>query len=71
MTSSPYSHPYTHPRIAAPRIAVPAWAWAIALLALFALYLVAQDNGAVLAGAGDVAHELFHDARHSLGVPCH
>ncbi|GAA4333734.1 hypothetical protein GCM10023162_37880 [Klenkia terrae] len=34
-------------------------------------YLVAQDNGAVLASAGDVAHEFFHDARHSLGMPCH
>ena len=67
MTSSPYSHP----RIAVPRIAVPAWAWAIVVLALFTLYLVAQDNGAVLAGAGDVAHEVFHDARHSLGMPCH
>jgi hypothetical protein len=67
MTSSPYAHP----RTATPRIAVPAWAWAITLLALFALYLVAQDNGAVLAQAGDVAHEFFHDARHSLGMPCH
>jgi hypothetical protein len=53
------------------RIAVPAWAWAIALLALFALYLVAQDNGQVLASAGDFAHGFFHDARHSLGMPCH
>lgn len=58
-------------RTAVPRIAVPAWAWALALLALFALYLVAQDNGAVLASAGDFAHEFFHDARHSLGMPCH
>ena len=60
-----------HTRTATPAIAVPAWAWALALLALFALYLVAQDNGTVLASAGDVAHEFFHDARHSLGMPCH
>jgi len=61
----------TTPRTAVPRMAVPAYAWALALLALFALYLVAQDNGAVLASAGDFAHEFFHDARHSLGMPCH
>jgi hypothetical protein len=53
------------------RVAVPAWAWALALLALFALYLIAQDNGAVLSQFGDTAHEFFHDARHSLGMPCH
>ena len=53
------------------RILVPAWAWALALLAMFTLYLVAQDNGAVLSQLGDTAHEFFHDARHSLGVPCH
>jgi hypothetical protein len=56
---------------AAVRIPVPAWAWALALLAFLSLYLVAQDNGAVLAQLGDTAHELFHDARHSLGMPCH
>ena len=53
------------------RIAVPAWAWALLAMALAVLYLAAQDNGAVLASLGDVTHEFFHDARHSLGVPCH
>lgn len=52
-------------------VAVPAWAWALSLAAGFALYLVVQDNGAVLASYGATAHELFHDARHALGVPCH
>ncbi|SCX51021.1 Probable cobalt transporter subunit (CbtB) [Klenkia marina] len=66
MTSAQHTRTRT-----APAIAVPAWAWALALLALFALYLVAQDDGAVLASAGDLAHEFFHDARHSLGMPCH
>jgi hypothetical protein len=67
MTSSP------HAQSSASRapIAVPAWAWALALLTLFALYLIAQDNGAVLASMGETAHEFFHDARHSLGMPCH
>ncbi|MDP9430631.1 MAG: CbtB-domain containing protein [Actinomycetota bacterium] len=67
MTSVPHVQPSTS-RI---RIAVPAWAWALALLALFSLYLVAQDNGVVLAQLGETAHEFFHDARHSLGMPCH
>ena len=67
MTSAPHAHPTT----GTARIAVPAWAWALALLALFGLYLIAQDNGAVLASMGETAHEFFHDARHSLGMPCH
>jgi hypothetical protein len=25
----------------------------------------------VLASFGETAHEFFHDARHSLGMPCH
>ena len=53
------------------RIAVPLWAYALLALALTTLYLAAQDNGAVLAQLGPGAHEFFHDARHSLGVPCH
>jgi hypothetical protein len=57
--------------IAPVRIHVPAWAWALVLLALFVLYLVASDSGAVLAQAGTTAHEFFHDARHALGIPCH
>ncbi len=67
MTSSLHAHPAAGRH----RIAVPAWAWAVALLALFGLYLLAQDNGAVLSSLGDAAHEFFHDARHSLGMPCH
>lgn len=51
---------------------VPAWAWAFALLALLTLYLITQENGAVLSAAhAEYLHELTHDARHALGVPCH
>ena len=67
MTSSPHAQPSA----SRTRIAVPAWAWALVLLTLFGLYLIAQDNGAVLASMGDTAHEFFHDARHFVGVPCH
>jgi cobalt transporter subunit CbtB len=53
-------------------IAVPGWAWAVAALALFVLYLLTQENGVVLtAGQSQWLHEVTHDARHALGVPCH
>lgn len=51
---------------------VPVWAWALAAFAVFTLYLVSQENGALLsAGAAEYLHELTHDARHASGVPCH
>ena len=69
MTSAP--HTPVQPAASRLRVAVPAWAWALVLFALSGLYLLAQDNGAVLASMGETAHEFFHDARHSLGMPCH
>lgn len=51
---------------------VPAWAWLLAALAVLTLFVVSQENGALLgAGAAEYLHELTHDARHALGVPCH
>ncbi len=48
------------------------------VLGLFALYLLALDQGFFLSlFQGDVAfdmnilHELVHDARHVAGFPCH
>ena len=53
-------------------VRVPVWAWALLALAVFALYFVSQENGALLsAPAAQMLHELTHDARHALGVPCH
>lgn len=37
---------------------------------LLLTYLVAFDQGAVSQG-GMYLHELMHDGRHLLGVPCH
>ncbi len=54
-----------------PASTVPVWAWAVVALALTLAYLVAFDNGAVLRSGANLAHELFHDGRHFLGVPCH
>ncbi|MDQ3723340.1 MAG: CbtB-domain containing protein [Actinomycetota bacterium] len=40
-----------------------------ALLLLF-IYLVSYDQGAI-SQTGSFMHELMHDGRHLLGVPCH
>jgi hypothetical protein len=52
-------------------ISVPAWAWLFVALAAIAVYAVTMDNGLLLAGSAETAHELFHDARHIIGAPCH
>ncbi len=59
-----------HTPAIAPRT-VPLWGWLVAALALGLIYLLAADNGLVLGRSADVVHELFHDARHFAGVPCH
>lgn len=48
----------------------------VALTAVALLFLVTMDQGGALASIGAAVdsattHELFHDARHLLGVPCH
>ncbi len=45
------------------------WA-ALAALLVLQLYLVGFDQGALSEG-GMFLHELMHDGRHLLGVPCH
>ena len=46
----------------------------IALTATFALgaviFLASFEQGAATGGT-PLLHELFHDARHLLGIPCH
>ncbi|MFI5938421.1 CbtB domain-containing protein [Actinoplanes sp. NPDC051494] len=51
-----------------PRVLVTATAVVAGLLLL--AYLVAFDQGAV-SQSGMFLHELMHDGRHLLGVPCH
>ena len=53
------------------RIAVPAWAWLVLALAVAAVYALTMENGAALEPGATFLHELFHDGRHFLGVPCH
>lgn len=58
--------------VAAATVRIPTWAWAMFALALFSLYFLVQENGALLsASQAAFLHELTHDARHALGVPCH
>lgn len=52
-------------------IPVPALGWALVALGVAAVYLVLQENGLLLANSWETLHELFHDGRHALGVPCH
>ncbi len=66
----------TTERVALGRLVVPLLG--VATAASLVLGAVAFDQG-LLAGvvtdamgdSGGVLHELFHDARHLLGVPCH
>jgi len=42
----------------------------LGVLLLLTIYLVQYDQG-VLSQTGSLLHELMHDGRHLLGVPCH
>ncbi|SEK46217.1 CbtB domain-containing protein [Rhodococcus maanshanensis] len=42
----------------------------VILFALLTLYLVGFDQGAI-SRSGMYMHELMHDGRHLLGLPCH
>jgi hypothetical protein len=61
--ATPAISPALSPRIVWAAVAV------VAALLLMA-YLVAFDQGAV-SQSGTFLHELMHDGRHMLGVPCH
>ncbi|TQC45431.1 CbtB-domain containing protein [Rhodococcus sp. WS4] len=43
---------------------------ATVLLAMLTLYLVGFDQGAI-SRSGMLLHEVLHDGRHLLAVPCH
>ena len=62
-TAGSLSTPAVSPRLLATALGVVA-------LMLLITYLVAFDQGAV-SQSGMFLHELMHDGRHLLGVPCH
>jgi hypothetical protein len=48
------------------------WFLGALLVGVTAIYFLGIDQGSVsVTGDGLLLHELFHDARHSLGFPCH
>ena len=55
--------------VAIPGTALGRWLL-LAPLFLLLIYLVALDQGEI-SRAGQLLHELMHDGRHSLAVPCH
>jgi len=42
----------------------------LGVLLVLMIYLVQYDQG-VISQTGSFLHELMHDGRHLLGVPCH
>lgn len=52
-------------------LTVPGVAWIAVAIGLFLTYLMLQENGTLLASSWETLHELYHDGRHALGVPCH
>ena len=43
----------------------------VGALLFLLLYFVVAEQGAVALIGGTMVHELVHDARHLVGVPCH
>ncbi len=67
MPKAPSVAPLTSPAVSARLI----WAaLAVTVTLVLMAYLVAFDQGAV-SQSGTFLHELMHDGRHLLGVPCH
>ena len=43
----------------------------VGALLFLLLYFVVAEQGALALVGGSMVHELVHDARHLVGVPCH
>lgn len=52
---------------------IPRWGFLLLVLAVGVLWLVTFEGGAVseAIGRAGILHEVFHDGRHLIGVPCH
>lgn len=62
----------TKPAATSGNIATNLLGAALAAFALMSVLFLVQENGQVLsAEAARYLHEVTHDARHALGVPCH
>lgn len=69
----PEAHPAPH--VGDEVATLPTWVMlAVAAVGVVVLWLVSFDNGqltSVVDSSSSFVHELFHDSRHALGVPCH
>jgi len=54
-----------------PALVVLALAWLVTTAVAFDQGALAQLATSAMRDQGGALHELFHDARHLLGVPCH
>jgi hypothetical protein len=76
-SNSPSAHPALRPIAGrtTKSVSVPMtglWFLGTLLLGVVAIYFLGIDQGSVsVTGKGMLLHEFFHDARHSLGFPCH
>lgn len=52
-------------------IRIPDAVWVVFAFAILGLFMVTLDNGQLLRSSASTMHELMHDGRHMLGVPCH
>lgn len=57
---------------------IPIWIWPVLALLVLLAFAVGFDQGQLLepvlgkaAVTGNYLHELFHDGRHLMAVPCH
>ncbi|HEX2052190.1 MAG TPA: CbtB-domain containing protein [Actinomycetota bacterium] len=57
---------------------IPVWTWLVVALLALVVFAVGFDQGQLLqpllgkaAVTGNYLHELFHDGRHFMAVPCH
>lgn len=63
-------HRATPAPVVSPRELVP-YALLTGVIVLVLLYFVGAEEGATSVVSGRYVHELVHDARHLLGLPCH
>ncbi len=60
------------PALPRPTITTAGLGVVLGVLALLSVLFLLQENGFVLTSdAASYLHEITHDARHALGVPCH
>ena len=63
--------PISRRTLALPAVLVLTFAWLVFAAVAFDQGALASLATNAMSDSGGALHELFHDARHLLGVPCH